>query len=80
MKAGEATWQQGILLKGNGLCHGISGNGLLLHTIARWHNLRSASDAQRLGLSEQAISEVVKQYRLRALMFARALSLESVQR
>ena len=79
MKAGEVTWQQGILLKGNGLCHGISGNSLLLHSIARWHYLRSADDAERLGFTEEAMAEVVSQYRLRALIFARAISLESVQ-
>ena len=36
-KAAELTWRDGLLLKGNGLCHGISGNGLLLHSMARWH-------------------------------------------
>jgi len=59
MKAGELTWQYGILLKGNSLCHGISGNGLLLHSVARWHNLRSAEDAARLELSESAMGEAV---------------------
>eukprot|EP00826_Nyctotherus_ovalis_P061298 TRINITY_DN8706_c0_g2_i1.p1 TRINITY_DN8706_c0_g2~~TRINITY_DN8706_c0_g2_i1.p1 ORF type:complete len:443 (-),score=98.90 TRINITY_DN8706_c0_g2_i1:158-1486(-) len=35
LKAGNATWQQGILLKGNGLCHGITGNAYTLHTLYR---------------------------------------------
>ena len=26
-KAGEVTWQRGLLKKGPGLCHGVSGNG-----------------------------------------------------
>ena len=32
MKAAEGTWVNGLLLKGNSMCHGISGNGLLLHS------------------------------------------------
>lgn len=35
LKVGELTWQQGLILKGNGLCHGISGNGYLLHCLFR---------------------------------------------
>ena len=35
LKAGENTWQQGILKKGNGLCHGISGNAYMFHSIYR---------------------------------------------
>ena len=35
MAAGDLTWKQGLLLKGNGLCHGISGNGYLLHSLYR---------------------------------------------
>ena len=26
-RAGELTWQRGLLKKGPGLCHGVSGNG-----------------------------------------------------
>ena len=35
LMAGEATWKYGLLLKGNGLCHGISGNGYFLHSLSR---------------------------------------------
>jgi len=35
LKAGEIIWQRGILYKGNGLCHGITGNALPLHTLYR---------------------------------------------
>ncbi len=33
LKAGETVWTRGILLKGNGLCHGITGNAYMLHSI-----------------------------------------------
>ena len=33
--AGEITWDEGILLKGSGICHGITGNGYLLHNLYR---------------------------------------------
>ena len=36
IKAGECTWNLGLLLKGNGLCHGISGNAYFLHSIWRY--------------------------------------------
>jgi hypothetical protein len=37
-KAGECTWKEGLLVKGNGLYRGIAGNGYLLHCLSRsWH-------------------------------------------
>ena len=50
MKAAELTWQEGLLLKGNGMCHGISGNALLIHTVARWHYTQSQQTEELLGL------------------------------
>ena len=35
-KAGEGTFKFGLLKKGNGLCHGISGNGYMLHSLFRY--------------------------------------------
>ena len=35
LKAGEITWQFGLVRKGNGICHGISGNGYMLHCLHR---------------------------------------------
>ena len=32
---GDVTWEQGAILKGTGLCHGISGNACLLHSLYR---------------------------------------------
>ena len=79
MKSAEVTWEKGLLLKGNGLCHGISGNGLLLHTMARWHNKQPVEVEQQLGLDQGSLAQVTSLYRVRSLMFARALSLQSIQ-
>eukprot|EP00662_Eupelagonemidae_sp_cell21_P057865 gene57865-biopygen44113 len=27
LRAGDVVWERGVILKGNGLCHGIAGNG-----------------------------------------------------
>jgi hypothetical protein len=35
LKAGEDLWKRGILLKGNGICHGISGNAYALLSLYR---------------------------------------------
>ena len=35
-KAGEGTFKFGLLKKGNGLCHGISGNAYMLHSLTRY--------------------------------------------
>ena len=78
MKAAELTWSEGLLLKGNSMCHGISGNSLLLHSVARWHNRQSQDKEAPLCLPEGSFAMCVKKYQLRALMFARAMSLESV--
>ena len=42
--AGEAVWSQGLLLKGNGLCEGITGNGYSLHSLARWYFRKAAGE------------------------------------
>lgn len=36
LKAGEDLWKRGILLKGNGVCHGITGNAYALFTLYRY--------------------------------------------
>ncbi len=38
LNAGEAVWNRGILLKGNGLCHGIAGNAYMLHALYAYTN------------------------------------------
>jgi len=35
-KCGEAIWHRGLLLKGNGLCHGTTGNIYPLLTLAKY--------------------------------------------
>eukprot|EP01022_Parablepharisma_sp_SALTPOND_P013342 TRINITY_DN1780_c0_g1_i2.p2 TRINITY_DN1780_c0_g1~~TRINITY_DN1780_c0_g1_i2.p2 ORF type:complete len:142 (+),score=1.64 TRINITY_DN1780_c0_g1_i2:166-591(+) len=35
-KAGEYVWKNGILLKGNGLCHGITGNAYFLNLLYQY--------------------------------------------
>jgi lantibiotic modifying enzyme len=38
LKAGELVWKKGMLLKGNGICHGITGNAYVLHSLYRITN------------------------------------------
>jgi lantibiotic modifying enzyme len=35
LKSGKCVWKKGLIRKGFGLCHGISGNAYLLHSIYR---------------------------------------------
>eukprot|EP00927_Polykrikos_kofoidii_P071425 TRINITY_DN67688_c0_g1_i1.p1 TRINITY_DN67688_c0_g1~~TRINITY_DN67688_c0_g1_i1.p1 ORF type:complete len:446 (+),score=31.65 TRINITY_DN67688_c0_g1_i1:184-1338(+) len=35
LQAGEVIWERGVILKGNGLCHGISGNAYAFLTLYR---------------------------------------------
>lgn len=37
-KTANLIWEHGLLKKGNGICHGISGNGLALHSMFRLTN------------------------------------------
>ena len=34
-RAGEVVWERGVILKGNGLCHGVAGNAYALLTLHR---------------------------------------------
>lgn len=36
MKVGDLIWERGLLKKGNGICHGICGNGFALHSLYRF--------------------------------------------
>jgi len=38
LRTGEVIWHKGLLKKGNGICHGISGNAFALHSIYRATN------------------------------------------
>lgn len=35
---GEVVWNRGLLIKGPGLCHGITGNGYFLLSLYRFTN------------------------------------------
>ena len=35
LKAGEDLWEKGMLLKGNGVCHGITGNAYGMFSLYR---------------------------------------------
>ena len=35
---GDLIWTEGLVLKGNGLCHGIAGNAYMLHCLFRVYN------------------------------------------
>ena len=59
------------MLKGNGLCHGISGNGYLLHSLYR--------GCARLSEKDEKWIEIAEKWRSRAWMFAQAVGNEEVQ-
>ena len=56
IKSAQATWDNGLLLKGNSMCHGISGNGLLLHSAARWCARQTAETEGMLGLDAGSLA------------------------
>ena len=70
-KAGEITWDNGLLLKGNNMCHGITGNACLMHSLFRTFS----------KLSKSAIDKEIRRHycgtalkwRNRAYIFAQAL-------
>ena len=35
IEIGEFVWQEGLLKKGNGLCHGVAGNAYMMHSLYR---------------------------------------------
>lgn len=53
------VWQKGLLKKGNGLCHGITGNGFSLHSLYR-------------GLKAFGHVGEAEEWRARAWTFAKA--------
>ena len=70
-KAGELVWEEGLLLKGNGLCHGIAGNAYFLHSLYRNNLARVAhiEDSEKvLEVTEKAFI-----WKARAYTFAMAL-------
>ena len=56
-KAGEITWARGILVKGGGLCHGIAGNGYLMHNLYRTFKKLSKEEKEKELAREECFSE-----------------------
>jgi hypothetical protein len=46
-KIGQIIWEKGLIVKGNGLCHGIVGNGYMLHTLFRTFDLLAKNSDDR---------------------------------
>jgi hypothetical protein len=38
---GQNIWKEGLRLKGNGLCHGTTGNAYMLHNLSRYFNFQA---------------------------------------
>jgi len=74
--AGEATWRHGLVLKGNGLCHGIAGNGYVLHILYRFFANRTDCIDLKVKETNEKNANI---WRTRAFAFARALYLPEVQ-
>jgi hypothetical protein len=73
--AGQKTWIEGLRLKGNGLCHGIAGNGYFLHTIYRCYARLSSEETALKNLSQALFfKSVALKWKNRAFIFGKALS------
>ena len=70
-KAGVITWEQGLLLKSTGLCHGIAGNGYAVHSLYRL--FKWLSDESVLNSDVSMFKTISIQWRIRAFMFAKTL-------
>jgi hypothetical protein len=70
-KAGVVTWEQGLLLKSTGLCHGIAGNGYVLHSLYRLFKWLSSESI--LNTEVSMFKTISIQWRIRAFMFAKTL-------
>ena len=75
--AGEVTWKEGLVLKGNGLCNGISGNAYALHSLFRAYK-RLASEETDDGLKD-FYEDKAKLWQTRTFMFAKAIQDPVVQ-
>ena len=50
-----------------------------MHTLSRWINKMPSDTEARLQLAEGSLDQTKELYRVRALMFAKAMSMASVQ-
>ena len=61
-RAGEVVWERGVILKGNGLCHGVAGNGyafLSLHRLTGEPEQLERARAFAALLEEPALPEAI---------------------
>jgi hypothetical protein len=74
VKAGEGTFKFGLLFKGNGLCHGISGNGYMIHSLTRYFTESSMNPQDTpLGGSSVALQTDPEVWRTMTYTFAKAM-------
>ena len=71
-------WNQGLLLKGNGLVEGITGNGYALHSLARWYFRKAAAEVNDPEKQEEYKTKAQLWHR-RALLFMKAMSDPEIQ-
>ena len=77
VKVANYTWKQGLVLKSNSLCHGISGNGYALHNcymMFKWLSDNSLDAGDQRHYSEKA-----HKWHTRTWKFAAALYDDKVQ-
>ena len=70
--AGEVTWRKGLVLRGNSLSFGISGNGYMLHTLYRTYKDFSQTDYN--SLKREKYKTLARKWRQRTYVFAWALT------
>ena len=72
--AGTITWERGLIFKGNSLCHGIAGNGYLLHSIYRafLEEKRRSMLVGNAFLAEEC-DKIATVWKTRAFMFGKAI-------
>ena len=70
-KIGEQIWKNGLLIRGNSLCHGITGNGFMLHNLFRTFDLLAKTTESRE--EKRYFAFLAIQWRTKAFMFAQAL-------
>jgi hypothetical protein len=70
---GEITWKQGLLLKGNNLCHGIAGNGYMLHSVYRTYDKLAILMENFKSPEAESLRAQAELWKSRSFMFAYAI-------
>jgi hypothetical protein len=75
---GNFIWTNGLVLRSNCLCHGIAGNGILMHCLSRMYTkLKNREPDERKKALYQGLIDT---WRVRTFMFAKALSEPAVKK